>query len=210
MGCRKYKGEAFFDDLTGETHLAEELERMVFVFDGQAYEIDLTDENAEDFRAFMARYTGAARTTSKAKVLATLPKKQRHLSVVPSPAPEPAGSEQDAPETPKGQSVETPEEPKGTDIRETPSDVSDSVPVPEVRPQAPAPRPALSVVPPPPQRMPNVWAPHAPHTSDDKGTRVRKVRAWATLMGTPSEQLLTPDMFQQWEKFYREQGWLNL
>jgi len=210
MGCRKYKGRQYWDDLTGETHLPEELEEMAFAFDGQALVIDLSDENATAFREAMAPFVRAARPASKSKVLATLPKRERHLKAVPdvpvSPpaesASEPESEPQNAPISEKGQSVEPRTEPEGTRVPDEPSDASNLGFGPQVR-EANEARQA-------PERTPEEWAPHAPASNDDQPARVAKTRAWATLMGTPPEQPLTKMMFRAWEEFYRRQGWRNL
>jgi hypothetical protein len=52
------------DDLTGETIEAGSGKTVQFGFDGTAYEIDLTDENADKLREAYADYVAAARKTS--------------------------------------------------------------------------------------------------------------------------------------------------
>jgi len=205
MGCRKYRGEAFFDDLTGETHLPEELEEMAFAFDGQALIIDLSDENAAAFREAMAPFVRAARPASKSKVLATLPKRERRLKAVPdvpvSPptesASEPESEPQDAPISPKGEEFEPLSEPEGNQVPEAPSDASDSS----------FSRPALTVV---PVSTPDDWAPWAPTPRDDKPERVRKARNWLTAQGRGQHEVLTPKIFAEWEEFYQRQKWRDL
>lgn len=49
------------DDLTGETIEDGAGKTIQFAFDGGAYEIDLTDDNAEKFRAALSDYVAAAR-----------------------------------------------------------------------------------------------------------------------------------------------------
>ncbi|MGK9149482.1 Lsr2 family protein [Plantibacter flavus] len=48
------------DDITGEP-LDDRGESLVFVFDGSAYEIDLSADNAAAFREAVAPYVSAAR-----------------------------------------------------------------------------------------------------------------------------------------------------
>lgn len=226
MGCRKFQGRQWTDDLDGQTHLPEELEEIVFVFDGQAKVIHLNRENAAAFRASMSPYSEAAQPTTKSRVLSTLPRKSRHLSIVP-PSPsvdsEPEGDlgdsllsddrrsdprtqeeSQNSPISQKGEAVEALSEPEGTRVPETPSKPLDSRP-----PDEPA-KTVSSVAPLPEWTTPQAWAQHAPNQNDDQLTKVRKVRAWATALAVPTEQTLIPEMFQQYDKFYREQGWLNL
>lgn len=229
MGCRKFKGRQWIDDLSEQTHLPEELEEIVFVFDGQAKVIHLNRENAAAFRASMSPYSEAAQPTTKSKVLSTLPRKPRHLSIVP-PSPsvdsETPHEAQNSPETQwitdrrsgsdcedstlegrfpqKGEAVEALSELEGTRVPETPSKPLDSR-----SPDEPA-KTVSSVAPLPEWTTPQAWAQHAPNQNDDQLTKVRKVRAWATALAVPTEQTLIPEMFQQYDKFYREQGWLNL
>lgn len=229
MGCRRFKGEAFYDDLTGETHLPEELEELVFAFDGEALAIHLDDDNAAAFRAAMAPFVSAARPTSKSKVLGTLPRRKRHLTVVPDPPPEqserpliadqerlamdrlcdhgqnePDESGQNAPETEKGESAGALSEAKGLLVPESPSKPLDfSSPV--------EPRPALSLAPPAPVTpIPAPWGEFAPDGNDDKRSRIFKTRKWATEMGYPLNETLTPEMFTKWEEWYRDERWRNL
>lgn len=207
MGCRTFKGRQWTDDLDGQTHLPEELEEIVFVFDGQAKVIHLNRENAAAFRASMSPYVVAAQPATKSRVLSTLPRKTRHLSIVPpspSVVPEPEEESQNSPISQKGEAVEALSEPEGTRVPETPSKPLDSSP-----PDEPA-KTVSSVAPLPEWTTPQAWAQHAPNQNDDQLTKVRKVRAWATALAVPTEQTLIPEMFQQYDKFYREQGWLNL
>lgn len=212
MGCRKFKGEAFFDDLTGETHLPEELEELVFVVDGQALAIHLDDDNAAKFRAAMAPFVSAARPTSKAKVLATLPKRKRHLTVVPDPPREGSESEpqeesQEGPSPHKGEESQSLSEPEGLSVPDSPAGPLDSAP------GSPA-RPTLALAPPLTERrveaIPAEWAAHAPSAKDDKPTRVAKARKWATLLGGSANETLTPAVFAKWEEFYQRAAWRNI
>lgn len=230
MGCRRYKGERYFDDLTEETHLPEELEEMPFVFDGQALVIDLSDDNAAAFRAAMAPFVDAARPTSKAKVLGTLPKRERHLKVVP-PLPaeekenEPEEEQPEGPSPHKGESTDALSEPDGLLVPESPAKPLDSVPpvepsfegregdpskaVSDLRSLTA--RPALSLAPPvPTEPIPAPWAEFTPARGDDKQSRVFKTRKWATEMGTPLNETLTPKQFAAWEAWYRDERWRNL
>lgn len=52
------------DDLTGETIEDGSGKTVQFGFDGSVYEIDLTNENADEFRAAYGDYVAAARKTS--------------------------------------------------------------------------------------------------------------------------------------------------
>lgn len=204
MGCRKYKGEAYFDDLTGQTHLPEDLEEMPFVFDGEAYVIDLTDENAAAFRAAMMPFVRAARRTTKSKILASLPKRKRHLKAVPSPSPqesetEPEKTAQNGTVSQKGQEVEARSGAEGSPAAEAPSGPLDSSGA-EL-----SPRPALSLAAPP------EWAAFAPHRSDDAGDRRLKARQWAAALGMDLPgNMVTPQILEQWEVFYRQGRWINI
>lgn len=228
MGCRKFKGEAYFDDLSDEPRLPEELERVVFVFDGEALELDLDDDNAAMFRQAMSPFVRAARKTSKAAVLATLPRKRRHLTVVPSPAVMPVSEEtapqgapfpQTDPDSGSGCEDSTlegrfPLEGNDTDgltgsegppVPETSPDVSESR-VPE-----PA-KPALSLVPDEKtKRAWDQWAAFAPEARDDKADRMLKARQWAgALLVELPDGKVTPEILVQWEEFYRERRWARL
>ncbi|QIG40077.1 Lsr2 family protein [Microbacterium sp. 4R-513] len=53
------------DDLDGTVLEVGEGETVLFSLDGNAYEIDLTDENAAELRNALARYVEAARSVSR-------------------------------------------------------------------------------------------------------------------------------------------------
>jgi hypothetical protein len=158
----------------------------------------------------MAPFVKAARPTSKAKVLGTLPKRPRHLTVVPPLPPEESESEpeesgQNAPETHKGESVDALSEPEGLLVPESPPKPLDSVPGSQ------AVRPALSLAPPAGRTpAPPEWAEFAPARGDDMQSRVFKTRKWATAMGCPANKTLGPKMFAKWEEWYREERWNNI
>ena len=59
------------DDLDGTVLEVGEGETMHFSLDGVAYEIDLTEDNAAAFRAALAPYRDAARSTSGARATAS-------------------------------------------------------------------------------------------------------------------------------------------
>lgn len=219
MGCRKFKGRQWLDDLDGQTYLPEDLEEIVFVLDGEAKVIHLNRANADAFREAMGPYVDAAQPTTKSKVLSTLPRKKRHLSIVPSvedregessravsdlrsltttPVENDVQAEPENTSFPhKGEAVEALPEPEGTRVPEAPSKPSDSSPV-------------LSVVRDDNEDKRKPWLPMAPHSKDDQQAKVFKVRKWATAMGLPPQKPLTPEMFERWEAFYITQGWLNL
>lgn len=202
MGCRKIRVEEYYDDLTGEVHLLEALEEMVFVFDGVALAVHLNDENAAAFRAAMAPFVEAARQTSKAKVMSTLPKKPRHLRAVPD-VTEPVEAPPETPFPGKGEESQPLSEPEVPEVPGQAPDVSDFS-----SPNAPS-RPSLSVVPTPRTSIPPEWAKYAPSARDDQPTRIFKCRQWATAMGTPAHETLNGVVFETWETFYREQRWVN-
>ena len=58
------------DDIDGTLLEVGEGETVLFSLDGVAYEIDLTNENAAEFRASLERYTNAARTVSSSRATA--------------------------------------------------------------------------------------------------------------------------------------------
>jgi hypothetical protein len=51
----------YVDDLTGNEIPEGEGGPVAFALDGERYEIDLSNENADKFRELMGRYVGAAR-----------------------------------------------------------------------------------------------------------------------------------------------------
>lgn len=205
MGCRKYKGHQYFDDLTGQTHLPEELESFAFVFDGEALEIDLTDENAAAFREAMAPFVKAARRTTKSRVMATLPRRKRHLHAVPDvpPSPEPLQAPENAPSEEKGDDAEALPDSEGTQVpEEAPSALNSSAP-------EPAPRPALSIVSRPPMEpIPEQWVAYKPERRDDMADRRLKARQWAGAMAMQlPDNKVTDEILKRWEGFYRERRW---
>ena len=52
------------DDLTGEEFIEGQGETFVFTFDGEKYELDLSDKNAKSFRTAVKKYVDAARVTT--------------------------------------------------------------------------------------------------------------------------------------------------
>ncbi len=52
------------DDLTGEEFIEGQGETFVFSFDGEKYELDLSDKNAKSFRTAVKKYVDAARVTT--------------------------------------------------------------------------------------------------------------------------------------------------
>lgn len=59
------------DDLDGSVLEIGEGETVLFSLDGVAYEIDLTDENAQRLRDALAPYVGAGRSISAGRAQAT-------------------------------------------------------------------------------------------------------------------------------------------
>lgn len=208
MGCRKFKGRQWLDDLDGQTYLPEDLEEIVFVLDGEAKVIHLNRANADAFREAMSPYVDAAQPTTKSKVLSTLPRKKRHLSIVPSTQSdsEPREEAQNSPVPHKGEAVEALSEPGGTRVPEAPSKPSDFSPLEE-----PA-KAVLSVVrPPKPEPVPEAWAPYAPELRDDKADKMLKARQWAGQMAMElPDNMVTPEVLIRWKGFYKERRWLNI
>lgn len=208
MGCEKIQIVQYYDDLTRKVRLPEELEEFAFVFDGQALVLHVDDENAAAFRAAMAPFVEAAQPTTKAKVLATLPKgrarKRDHLKVVPDvevAATEPPN----APETHQGEESETVSAPEVPQVPEATPEPSDSRPSSEAQP-----RPKLAMVPDRRPRIPAVWAQSAPSTTDQKADQMLKARAWAGDVGRDLPGgMVTAQVLSDWSAWYTEQRWMD-
>jgi hypothetical protein len=53
------------DDLSGQTHFAGQNQTVRFALDGQSYEIDLSDQDAADFRRALQPYVQSGRQASR-------------------------------------------------------------------------------------------------------------------------------------------------
>lgn len=229
MGCRKVK--QWSCDLSGDDCLPEDLEGFAFVFDGVAYSIDLSDEHAAAFRQAMAPYVQAARKAATAEVLRTIPRRPRHLRVVPAPPQEETPDPEtvvdpvispeiivpDGPKTLQGEESQALSEGPGLPLPEASSEPANSPGVPTPGPVRALPdrprRPALSVVPPQadPIAVPAEWARYAPLASDSPPEVIAKARGWATIrLGYTANEPLTSEVRRQHLDFYAGADWLLL
>lgn len=212
---KKVSVDVVFDDITGEED--PYAEHMVYAFDGQVYQIDLSEENAKEFRKAMEPFLAVSRKATKSALLRTLPKKKRVQA--PSPhlrlAPPIAGHERRADEysealkavrTPQGNETEPLSPPAPTPVPEPlarllDSDSSESEPEP-LPGSVDATDDDIS------DEIPLMWRAFAPRPHQSDTARATSCKQWADAVGRGNVEKVSPALISDWELFYTRKLWL--